>query len=501
MRRITCVAAVVAALSLVACGGGGGSDSPATGSGQPTTGFRDEPTNVPLANVAPWPVKRAHYGIWALPNLSAADALHMPVYHDHDGDGRRLFVGIDQGQDRGSRLGVIGARGSTEIRYGKRNDGAGRGAVAGFLDQASAGGVWRFSTPPEVRIIGAASPDEIDWVIRTVQLLNASLPESARLRVGARLPGFSLYDNVGYDGHYQVSGAELRNTIHVEFVSARQFRHDAFTAGIAHYLPDGAYIQFNRDGQAIGDTLQFGVENEHDRSAVVTLAHEFMHALGVRDHPRILPGFVHIMPTFNGGHYTETHGERQPHSILYPLDREALRALYSRLDIGDDPADLGPWSSSSTHLAGYGQHADFGVALRNGYAEPWAYGYEPDTTLANNRSLAGSATWTGALLGFSGRSPVAGDAEIGVTLATMTGRADFTSLETWAAGAAPGAEGSGTTWLDGDLGYTIAVRGNTFRETGGDDGRLTGIFTGAGHEGAAGTLERSDLTAAFGASR
>ena len=31
-------------------------------------------------------------------------------------------------------------------------------------------------------------------------------------------------------------------------------------------------------------------------------------------------------------------------------------------------------------------------------------------------------------------------------------------------------------WLDGDLGYTIAARGNTFRETGGDDGRLTGIF-------------------------
>ncbi len=78
----------------------------------------------------------------------------------------------------------------------------------------------------------------------------------------------------------------------------------------------------------------------------------------------------------------------------------------------------------------------------------------------------------------------------------MTGRADFTEIvvsrsehRTW------------SQWLDGDLGYTIAVRGNTFRETGGDAGRLTGIFTGGFHEGAAGTLERSDLTAAFGASR
>ena len=102
------------------------------------------------------------------------------------------------------------------------------------------------------------------------------------------------------------------------------------------------------------------------------------------------------------------------------------------------------------------------------------------------------ATWTGALLGFSRRQPVAGDARIGVNLGTMAGRADFTSLEY---------HGLGTVWGDGDLAYSIAVDGNTFRETGGDDGRLTGIFTGATHEGAAGTLERPDLTAAFGASR
>ena len=57
------------------------------------------------------------------------------------------------------------------------------------------------------------------------------------------------------------------------------------------------------------------------------------------------------------------------------------------------------------------------------------------------------------------------------------------------------------TWGDGDLAYRISVRGNTFRETGGDAGRVTGIFTGRSHEGAAGTLERSDLTAAFGATR
>ena len=81
----------------------------------------------------------------------------------------------------------------------------------------------------------------------------------------------------------------------------------------------------------------------------------------------------------------------------------------------------------------------------------------------------------------------------------MAGRADFTRLETW--GAAPAAVGTGATWGDGDLGYAIAVHGNTFRDTGGDAGRLTGSFTGISHEGVAGILERTDLTAAFGGVR
>jgi hypothetical protein len=184
------------------------------------------------------------------------------------------------------------------------------------------------------------------------------------------------------------------------------------------------------------------------------------------------------------------------------VDREALRALYGRLDVGDDPTTFGPWEARTWRIDGNGPHANFGVALRNGYAEPWAYGLRPTTTLARNRGLSGSATWNGTLLGFTpSAEAVAGDAAIGVNLGTMTGTADFTALESWAARAVPGAAGTGAQWGDGDLIYTIAVTGNTFRQTGGDTGTLTGIFTGRAHEGAAGTLERSDLTAAFGATR
>ena len=55
----------------------------------------------------------------------------------------------------------------------------------------------------------------------------------------------------------------------------------------------------------------------------------------------------------------------------------------------------------------------------------------------------------------------------------LSGYAGFASLESWATGAAPGASGTGTLWSDSDLSHTIAARGNTFKQTGGDDGSLT----------------------------
>ena len=223
-----------------------------------------------------------------------------------------------------------------------------------------------------------------------------------------------------------------------------------------------------------------------ERAAMTLLAHEIIHALGVT---------YHVNSRHSIMYRGVVHGSGQPLSILYPLDRAVIYHNPSEYE-------LGPWNGEALHLVGTGDHVAFGVALRNGYAEPWAYGHKPDRDLASNPELSGTVTWAGALLGLTpDAAAVAGDAAIGVDLAELTGTAAFTALESWAAGTAPGEAGTGTMWLDGDLGYIIAVRGNTFRETGGDDCRLTGIFTGASHEGAAGTLERVDLTAAFGGSR
>ena len=59
----------------------------------------------------------------------------------------------------------------------------------------------------------------------------------------------------------------------------------------------------------------------------------------------------------------------------------------------------------------------------------------------------------------------------------------------------------GGRWGDGDLGYSVEVRGNTFTRTGGDAGVVTGAFFGPRHEGMGGVLERSDLSAGFGGKR
>ena len=192
----------------------------------------------------------------------------------------------------------------------------------------------------------------------------------------------------------------------------------------------------------------------------------------------------------------------QPASVLFPIDREALRAMYGRLDSADSPTDLGQWASTSTHIHANGEHVAFGVAQRNGYAEPWAHGYLPTIDLADNTALTDTVTWKGMLLGFTpDAATVAGNAAVGVNLADLTGHADFTDLELWVDSAAPGVPGTGTIWRDGGLAYSIAVTGNTFKQTGGDAGFLTGIFTGAAHEGMGGVLERDDLTAAFGGKR
>ena len=519
---------------LAACGGGGDSTKPPEVAMRPQPVTCPDGTTVPSGQRCPAPppeaqrlpfplpavecsgicevtngqfVGEAHYQ--ALDTQGTADVEQAPVYVG----GGYFRVGADQGNTL-EGLRIVDERGDFDIRYGRLSDGAGAATLRSYLreqghlyvdDRGEHNEIQRYTRGPEVRIIGPADARDASLVASAVQLVNAALPDSAKMSVGDSLPNLSLQHTIsnvvipftgGQIRSRDVSGQELANTIHIEFVPRSAF--GASNAGAQTWLHAEAsgiansYIQFNTSANVYSD-------REH-RRPVILLAHEIMHALGLQGHPSA--GIDTILEG-TGDIYNLMQGARQqPASLLYPADREALRILYSRLDHGDSPTDFGPWSATSTHLHGNGAHASFGVALRNGYAEPYAYGPRPDTgSLAENRSLTGTAIWNGLVLGFTpDAEAVAGDARISVNLGTMTGGADFAGLESWAAGA-PGDADTGSIWGDGDLRYRIAVHGNTFKRTGGDDGTLTGIFTGPNHEGTAGTLERSDLTAAFGGKR
>ena len=403
----------------------------------------------------------------SIPRQVTADAQRMPTVEHLSA--ARIDVGIAQSHIQPNQLPVIGKHGSTDIRYGQLADGTGSVALANYFDDAL-GTHPRQGSVPLIHFGGAASQENIDRLIHAVQLVNTGLPPEWKIKIPSSEPTL----------------VNPRSGIYVEFIPTVDWPHARHVLGIATSYP-------GRNDRLV--QVQ-GIEDA--RQAVATLAHELIHVLGF-DHVSIGPDS--LMEGHSNEHYL---------NILHGIDRDALRVFYGRMDGDRWPVDFGPWSSTSTHLHGSGgSHVGFGVTLRNGYVEPWAYGpiaFVPGSNdltsnLADNPNLTGTATWTGRLLGFADESPVAGSARIDVSLATLTGRADFTALEQWDAGTAPGELGTGAQWSDGDLEYSIVVSGNTFKETGGDAGILTGIFTGENHMGAAGTLERQDLTAAFGASR
>lgn len=459
MRKFAITALAMFIVS--ACGGGGGSGGTTDNTPQSPSPQLDTNNNE----------YRIHSGV------TRSDAKHSPIYYTGD----LVRVGVDQGSgpQQLSRLAVPGLE-NVVIRYGTLNDGAGASQLTEYLAsvQGQYTGLSRRLPGYEVRVIGSSTAEERRRVIAAVQLVNAALPEHSKLNVGAPLPGFSLRDTVTPEGIYFGAGQERPNTIHIEFGP------DGSLDGSAAATSWGEYILFERG------TFPAYVDQ---RYAVILMAHELVHSLGIGGH--VPASFATIMEAGNRV-YDHRQEERQPGSLLYPIDREAVRALYGPLRDSADPGDLGPWSGTSEQFFVGIDHGAFGVARRNGYAEPWAYGINPQTTLAANNQLSGNASWGGAIAGFTPSAVrVVGEAGITVNLGNMTGSAAFTELTTIATG------GQTAQWNDGDLHYSIAVQGNTFRETGGDAGRLTGVFAGRFHEASGGTLERTDLTAAFGASR
>ena len=233
------------------------------------------------------------------------------------------------------------------------------------------------------------------------------------------------------------------------------------------------------------------------------IVHELLHALGIVGHVDSIEFPDSIMGT--SGEYIPNLGH-----IISKIDREVLQIMYmnKRSDLYND---WGEWSDTAFHLMGESEDGDvsFGVVLFNGLPQPWARGVKPDTDLADNEDLSGTATWTGSLLGFSGPSPLAGDAELEVDLDTLAdddSEQDLRFRDIYFVNRAESdTTDSSDRWFHTrEIDYKVAVAGNWFENVTGDDyerGLVVGSFLGLEHEHMGGTVKRTDMVAAFGGSR
>ena len=444
------------------------------------------------------------------PGLPAPlQAHHAPIV-DLNG---MLHVGASVGAPA-RQLTLIARHGETGVSHGSVRDGVGAAEVIAYLradasspvsddeddryDQVFPGGLLvRFrSAPPTVRAAQGTAPELVGETLRVVQTINAALPRDWQLKFG-REPGPA---DTTMPSHGEIL---------VEF-APREAWSDLDTP------QDGEDIGLAQPQYAIDATgdprAPFGLEIVAGRvwvdptrtsgdERLGVIAHEIIHLLG-RNHvdPMRFPATI-MVP---GG------SEDLSEHILHPLDREALLAVYSRLDAGTVPQRIaeepGPWTDTSIHVRGDtsipGGEIAFGAALRNGLSQPWAFGPAPAVNIEDNSELVGPVRWAGRLTGLTpDAETVAGAADVTVEFSTLSGTVDFTGLEHWAAHAPPGAVGTGAVWHDGELNYRMEVRGNTFIHTGGDAGTVTGAFFGPAHEGVGGVLQRDDLSAGFGGKR
>ena len=344
--------------------------------------------------------------------------------------------------------------------------------------------------PPTVHLRPGTNEELTSVAVQAVQIINAALPSNWQLSFREAR------------GTVDADGVPAVGQILIEF-GARETWSDH--PPISSFPADtvGSSIRWTQMGNQI-EMGRVWIDHTRDRPdhILTSVIHEILHILG-REHPQ--PGLFPytIMNEYGAG--VEGHE-------LHPLDREALNAIY------DDPAglftwnefvatDLGYWLEDTVHIFGIfsvpGGQSAFGIANGVAGARAWANGPTPATALAENREISGTARWEGLMAGISSDlGTIAANADLSVDLADLDGRLDFTGMRHIGEGAVLDPTVSyGDPWGDGDLTYAIAVRGNTFVQTGGDAGIVTGAFFGTGHQGMGGSLERSDLTAAFGGSR
>ena len=374
----------------------------------------------------------------------------------------------------------VGTENGIQYYIGAVRDGVGVGRLANYGTDLGAHNLKPFAVQPTIYW-------DPDLLLPENSGIASALRGSLRILNDALPPEFQIVDGgtwdtaIIYPGQIGISletAEGIGSICGTGVVACAQSRRETlFTSSSWLYIPDDF------------DTSEY----TYPRKVIV---HELLHALGISGHVDSVEFPDSIMGT--SGEYIPNLGH-----IISKIDREVLQIIYMSQRTGTYN-DWDEWSDVSHHLVGRteDQALNFGVALFNGLPQPWVRGGLPGTTLAENTGLSGTATWTGSLLAHSGPSPLAGDAELEVGLATLAdpdneqdlrfrdiyfvNRFESTASDRW--------------FPARNIDYAVRVSGNGFWNIDGE-GHVTGAFLGAGHEHMGGTFKRTDMIGAFGGSR
>ncbi len=355
-------------------------------------------------------------------------------------------------------------------------------------------GLARFSTAPTVLLDSYVTERERALTHYAVSLINNSLPYDQHLRIDETTIPDALA--LGFGGFPQ-------NSILVQWHSTVGATRTELDHDTAHDETRDRVEKRWIDAAIIRMYPSDYVPYRKDRFVARDLVHELLHALGFYTH---VPNNVY--PTTYLPHVWTN---QSPLGKLNDIEAASVYAFYTRLGVGTAPEDvtatsLGSWTQDAATFAGRitssGDVTNFGVTVHNGLIRPWmdSNRLHDSIPLSDNQSLSGTVTWDGGLVGVTpDQAYVQGLTSIDVDMGTLTGTASFTNLEFW--NDMPQAVGTGTQWNTGSLEYDLSVSSMFLRSTGGDAGTVNGVFYGPDHNTVGGTLERADLTAAFGAAR
>lgn len=379
------------------------------------------------------------------------------------------------------------------LYMGAVRDGVGVGRLENYatdLSSTAGDGFAPFQIAPTLDLDTAFEDDENAAVeaavFDSVRILNDALPPEYQIELGS-------YDS----GDAAIAGSIL---IRLET-----------PATVATECGDGAVACAGSVFSLSGDNTLSStiiIPDDFDASGFLhsrsTIIHELLHSLGIWGHVDSVEFPDSIMGDYGGYVPNVTH-------ILNKIDREILQILYMSQET-ELYNDWGEWSDVSHHFVGRSNDGalNFGVSLFNGLPQPWVRGDEPDAALSDNDLLSGTATWSGDFLGYSGPSPLLGDVELQVRLATLTNADNEQDLRF--RDIIYGNRFENTDYSDSsarwfptrNLDYKVNIHGNLFHNVHGDEyeeGWVTGSFLGSNHEHMGGTLKRTDMVGAFGGSR